>query len=129
MSIDFNHTILASRDPQASSIFLSDILGLRQPVRWGPFWMVTTDNGVNLDYMNVEQDIVAQHYAFLVDDKSFDTLRERLENRGLSYWADPKRQKPGLNDHDDGRGLYFDDLNGHLLEVITRPYGSGGWNP
>lgn len=129
MSIDFNHTILASRDAQASSIFLSDILGLKHPVRWGPFWMVTTDNGVNLDYINVEQDIVAQHYAFLVDDKSFDALQNRLDSRGLRYWADPKRQKPGLNDHDDGRGLYFDDLNGHLLEVITRPYGSGGWNP
>jgi hypothetical protein len=28
-----------------------------------------------------------------------------------------------------GRGDYFEDPNGHLLEVITRPYGSGGWNP
>lgn len=129
MSIDFNHTILASRDAHASSLFLTEILGLEQPRRWGPFWMVTTDNGANLDYMNVEHDISAQHYAFLVDDKSFDALRDRLESRGLSYWADPKRQKPGLNDHDNGRGLYFDDLNGHLLEVITRPYGSGGRNP
>lgn len=25
-----------------------------------------------------------------------------------------------------GRGLYFEDPNGHLLEIITRPYGSGG---
>ena len=42
---------------------------------------------------------------------------------------DPQRRKPGMNDRDGGRGLYFNDLNGHLLEVITRPYGSGGWNP
>ena len=38
--------------------------------------------------------------------------------------------QPGeINHHDGGRGVYFEDLNGHLLEIITRPYGSGGWNP
>ena len=26
---------------------------------------------------------------------------------------------------DAGRGLYFEDPDGHLLEIITRPYGSG----
>jgi len=34
-----------------------------------------------------------------------------------------------INHHDGGRGVYFEDPNGHLLEIITRPYGSGGWNP
>lgn len=129
MSIDFNHTILSSHDAHASALFLADILGLKQPVRWGPFWMVTTDNGANLDYMNVERDISAQHYAFLVDDANFDALHDRLGKQGLKYWSDPQKRKLGMNDHDSGRGLYFDDLNGHLLEVITRPYGSGGWNP
>lgn len=129
MSIEFNHTILATKDAHGSALFLADILGLQQPRRWGPFWMVTTDNGVNLDYMDVNHAVVPQHYAFLVDDASFDALRERLDNRGLNHWADPERRKPGMNDHDGGRGLYFDDLNGHLLEVMTRPYGSGGWNP
>ena len=28
-----------------------------------------------------------------------------------------------------GRGFYFEDPNGHFLEVITRPYGSGGYTP
>jgi hypothetical protein len=48
----------------------------------------------------------------------------------LPYWADPGRRQLGqINHHDDGRGVYFEDPNGHLLEIITRPYGSGGWNP
>ena len=34
-----------------------------------------------------------------------------------------------MNHHDGGRGVYFEDPNGHLLEIITRPYGSGGCNP
>jgi catechol 2,3-dioxygenase-like lactoylglutathione lyase family enzyme len=42
-------------------------------------------------------------------------------------WADPGRtQRGAINHHDGGRGLYFEDPDGHLLEIITRPYGSGG---
>jgi len=29
-----------------------------------------------------------------------------------------------INHRDGGRGLYFQDPGGHLLEIITRPYGS-----
>jgi hypothetical protein len=27
--------------------------------------------------------------------------------------------------HFGGRGVYFEDPSGHMLEIITRPYGSG----
>lgn len=51
----------------------------------------------------------------------------RIEDRGLAYWSDPGRNEAGVINHwDDGRGVYFDDPNGHLLEILTRPYGSGG---
>lgn len=92
--------------------------------------MVATDNGANLDYMNTQNEPRRQHYAFLVGDAEFDAIFSRIRQRNLPYWADPGQRKPGeTNDHDGGRGLYFEDLNGHLLEIITRPYGSGGWNP
>ena len=130
MAIDFNHTILSTRDSKASADFLAEMLGLPAPRRWGPFHMVTTDNGANLDYMNSAGEIVPQHYAFLVGDAEFDAIFDRIRKRNLPYWADPGRQKPGeTNDHDGGRGFYFEDPNGHLLEIITRAYGSGGWNP
>lgn len=129
MSVLFNHTILSAHDGEASAAFLSEVLALPDPVRWGPFWMVRTDNGANLDYMNVEHDIVPQHYAFLVDEAAFDAILGRVQKRGLPHWFDPARVRHGINHHDGGRGVYFDDPNGHLLELITRPYGSGGWNP
>ncbi|WP_295810655.1 VOC family protein [uncultured Nitratireductor sp.] len=129
MSIRFNHTILAARDAEASSDFLAQILSLPEPTRWGPFWMVTTDNDANLDYMNVEHAITPQHYAFLVDEQDFDDILERLVQKQRPYWADPQKRQHGINRHDGGRGLYFEDPNGHLMELITRPYGSGGWEP
>ena len=130
MAIDFNHTILSARDSKASAGFLAEMLGLPAPRRWGPFYMVTTANDANLDYMNTDSEITRQHYAFLVGDAEFDAIFGRIRERKLPYWADPaQRKQDETNDHDGGRGLYFEDPNGHLLEIITRPYGSGGWNP
>lgn len=92
--------------------------------------VVKTDNGTNLDYMDVDGEITRQHYAFLVGDSDFDDIFNRIRERKLPYWADPGQSQPGqINHHDGGRGLYFEDPNGHLLEIITRTYGSGGWNP
>ncbi|MGK2923750.1 MAG: VOC family protein [Methyloceanibacter sp.] len=130
MAVQLNHTILAARDKDASAAFLTEMLGLPAPASWGPFAVVATENEVNLDYMNVDGDIKRQHYAFLVSEAEFDDIFGRIRERQLKFWADPGQTQEGeINHHDGGRGVYFEELNGHLLEVITKPYGSGGWNP
>ena len=130
MAIDFNHTIVSARDSQKSAKFLAEMLGLPAPKKWGPFQMVTTENGANIDFMKTDGAITRQHYAFLVSEPEFDEVFGRIRERSLSYWADPSQERPGeINHHDGGRGVYFEDPDGHLLEVITRSYGSGGWNP
>ena len=127
MAIQLNHTIVPARDPRASAVFLADILGLDPPVRFGPFHAVQLANGVTLDYMHVEGDVAWQHHAFLVTEGEFDQIFARIQARALSYWADPGHHQPGeINRNDGGRGLYWDDPNGHNLEILTRPYGSGG---
>jgi len=130
MTIQFNHTILYAHDSQASAKFLAEMLGLSAPARWGPFVVVKTDNGTNLDFMDTDGEITSQHYAFLVEESDFDAIFERIRARKLAYLADPGQTQPNqINHRDGGRGLYFEDPNGHFLEIITRPYGSGGWNP
>jgi catechol 2,3-dioxygenase-like lactoylglutathione lyase family enzyme len=129
MAIQLNHTIVWARDMEASAAFLADILGRPAPKRWGPFLIVELDNGASLDFLEAEDDIAPQHYAFLIGDPEFDEIFGRIRERKLSYWADPGQTQGGeINRHDGGRGVYFEDPNGHLLEVLTRPYGSGGWN-
>jgi catechol 2,3-dioxygenase-like lactoylglutathione lyase family enzyme len=130
MAIQFNHTILYAHDSEASAKFLAEMLGLSAPARWGPFVVVKTDNGTNLDFMDTDGEITSQHYAFLVEESDFDAIFERIRARKLAYLADPGQTQPNqINHRDGGRGLYFEDPNGHFLEIITRPYGSGGWNP
>ena len=86
---------------------------------------MTVANGVSLDYMTAAE-VSPQHYAFLVGDDEFAGVAGRLRERGLPTWADPGHRTPGENDNDGGRGLYFDSPEGHNLEILTRPYGSGG---
>lgn len=126
MSVELNHTIVAARDRHASAHFLSEILGLAAPTPFGPFMVVEVANGVSLDYAHADGEITPQHYAFLVSETEFDEIFARIEARDLPIWADPARRRPGeINHNDGGRGVYFPDPDGHFLEIITRPYGSG----
>jgi catechol 2,3-dioxygenase-like lactoylglutathione lyase family enzyme len=125
MPVQLNHTIVRSHDREASARFLTDILGLPDAASFGPFLVVELDNGVSLDFAESEAEIASQHYAFLITEAEFDEIYARIRDRDIDYWADPGRSRPGaINHRDGGRGLYFQDPNGHFLEIITRPYGS-----
>ena len=127
MAIRLNHTIVAAHDKETSANFLTDILGLAAPSLVGPFAVVRVSEDTSLDYIDADGEITSQHYAFLVEENEFDEIFGRIRERGLTYWADPHRhERNQINTWDGGRGVYFDDPNGHLLEIITRPYGSGG---
>jgi catechol 2,3-dioxygenase-like lactoylglutathione lyase family enzyme len=121
--VHLNHTIVAARDRHASAAFLAEVLGLAPPTTYGPFSVVQLDNDVQLDFMD-DAEVHPRHYAFLVTEEEFDGVFGRIRARGLEFWADPFRQQPGeINTHDGGRGVYWSDPDGHVLEVITRPYG------
>ena len=127
MSVQLNHTIVWCRDQKTSATFLADILGQPAPTRFGPFLVVELANGVSLDYHETDREIRPQHYAFLINEDEFDQIFGRIRGRDLQHWADPGQKRAGqINHNDGGRGVYFEDPDGNLLEVITRPYGSGG---
>jgi catechol 2,3-dioxygenase-like lactoylglutathione lyase family enzyme len=124
MSIELNHTIVHATDRDATAAHLTGILGLPEAPEWSHFRIVELANGVSLDVLEVPGPIRPQHYAFLVDDEAFDAILGRIQERGLSHWADPFHQREGeINHNDGGRGLYWEAPDGHNLEIITVPYG------
>jgi catechol 2,3-dioxygenase-like lactoylglutathione lyase family enzyme len=124
MSIALNHTIVRARDQHASAAFLADILGVRVEPRYGPFLPIALDNGAVLEFLEVGDEAVqSQHYAFLVDDAVFDAAFARIRAARLTYWADPFHERPGeIAHHNGGRIVYFDDPDGHRMELQTMPY-------
>jgi catechol 2,3-dioxygenase-like lactoylglutathione lyase family enzyme len=124
---ELNHHIVHARDAEASARFMTEILGLPAPTRFGPFFVVQAANGVSLDFIQTDEEryLVPQHYAFLVSEAEFDEIFARIRARELDYYADPGRKQKGqINHHFGGRGVYWADPDGHWLEIITRPYGS-----
>ena len=126
MTVQLNHTIIPARDKKESAAFLSEVLGLPEPFPFGPFTAVKVDS-LTLDFVEVgDREIESRHYAFLVSEEEFDEIFGRIQAREIPYWADPHGNRPQeINTNDGGRGCYFPDPDGHLLEILTRPYGSG----
>jgi catechol 2,3-dioxygenase-like lactoylglutathione lyase family enzyme len=126
VTVKLNHTIVKVSDKRASARFYSEILGLGPATPYGPFLVLEVDNEVSLDFSDTEGRPHSQHYAFLVGEAEFDAIKARIEERRLPYWADPFHRIPDeVNTNDGGRGLYWDDPDGHVLEIITVPYGGG----
>jgi catechol 2,3-dioxygenase-like lactoylglutathione lyase family enzyme len=126
MSIELNHTIVAARDPQASAKFLADILGLPVDPPVAHFTPVTLTNRVTLDYDHNPGTITPCHYAFLLGDEEFEAAFARIQDAGVTYYADPACQKTGQiyqHDYDGARGAYFRDPDNHLMEILTKPAG------
>jgi extradiol dioxygenase family protein len=126
MAVQLNHTIVHAHDAAASARFLAEILGRPEPTPFSHFMVVQLDNDVSLDFLAVPN-VRPQHYAFLVAESDFDAIFGRIRERDLPYWADPFHRQAGqINTNDGGRGVYWEDPNGHNLEIVTRPYGDGG---
>lgn len=124
MAVQLNHTIVHARDQRASADFYASIFGFAAAKPFGPFLDIETANGVTLAILETHEKFEPQHYAFLVSDAEFDAIFGRVKARGQDYWADPaKKEKGRTNAHFGGRGVYFEDPGGNLLEIITRPYG------
>ena len=124
MAVKLNHTIVHARNKRESATFFTEVFGLGEPRPFGPFLDVDVANEVTLAFIETDEDIQIQHYAFLVTEPEFDVIFGRVTARGLDYWADPAHRRKGeINRNDGGRGVYFNDPAGHYLEIITRPYG------
>lgn len=124
MPVQLNHHIVLAKDNEATARFYAEVLGVSIAGRLGPFVAVALDNDVTLDFMNAGgAPIPPQHYAFKVSDREWDEIFARIRERGLDHWADPFHRQPGTHNTDyGGRGVYFEDPNGHNLEILTTDY-------
>jgi catechol 2,3-dioxygenase-like lactoylglutathione lyase family enzyme len=120
MTVELNHIIVPARDKLASARFLAAILGLPAGPPLGPFIPIRVGNAVTLDYADAT-DFHSHHCAFLVGDEEFDAAFARIRNQAIPFYADPHHTMPGeINHHNGGRGFYFEDPNGHNMELLTR---------
>ena len=121
MTIELNHMIVPARDKEESARFYERIFGFRYESPMGPFAPVTiASQSLTLDFDNWES-LQPQHYAFKVGEAEFDEIFGRIRNEGLAYGSEPANpENMATNQWNGGRGVYFRDPSGHLLELLTR---------
>ena len=119
MAIVLDHTIVPARDKQASARFFADIFGLNYEGAVSHFAPVRVNESLVLDFDNWTT-FEPHHYAFKVTDAEFDAIFQRVSDAGLRYGSGPfSSDDMNINHRGGGRGFYFKDLDGHLLEVLT----------
>ncbi len=122
MEITLNHTIIPSIDNVASAKFFEKIFGFEFIKEWGYFAVVKVNSTLSLDF-KTQENFSSNHYAFKVSDLEFDQILGRIKLDKIAFGSGPYSSRNGEINHDyGGRGLYFKDLDGHLLEIITKDY-------
>jgi len=119
MPIILDHTIVPARDKVASAQFFARIFGLAYRGPHSHFAPVKVNDGLTLDFDDREV-FESHHYAFRVGDAEFDAIFDRVKGEGIAYGSGPRsRTDMQINHRNSGRGFYFEDPNGHVLEVMT----------
>jgi len=123
MTITLNHTIVPARDKEAAARFFAEIFGLRfDAPSGGPFAAVRVNDTLTLDFADATGAFPSHHYAFHVSDAEFDAVLRRVKAAGLAFGSGPGSLDDGkLNAWNGGRGVYFRDPDGHVLELMTVP--------
>ncbi len=122
MPVHLDHHIVPAHDKEASARWFAEIMGLEYKGPWGHFAPVKVDEYLSLDF-DTSEDFQTSHYAFLVTDPEFDEILGRVQGKKIVYGSGPfDHTDMEINHHFEGRGFYFEDPNGHLLEVITHTY-------
>ena len=120
MTITLNHTIVPSHDKEKSARFFAEMFGLKYEGSSGHFAPVRVNETLTLDF-DTDSSFDSHHYAFHVSDDECDAILQRVKETGIPYGSDPwNLENRQLNSWNGGRGFYFRDPNGHLLEVLTR---------
>ncbi len=121
MTMRLDHTIVPATDKVAAAEFFADIFGLTVKAGQGYFAQVQVNESLTLDFAN-EPAPQSHHYAFHVSEAEIEAIFDRVKARGIPYGSGPYNRTDGqLYTRRGGRGFYFDDPNGHVLELMTAP--------
>ena len=122
MEITLNHTIIPAYDNVKSAKFYEKIFGFEFLKVWGHFAVVKVNSTLTFDF-RTQDNFSKMHYAFKVDEKQFDEIFGHIKEEKIVYGSGPFKLDDGhINNNYDGRGVYFKDENGHILEILTKDY-------
>ena len=120
MTIELDHTIVPAKDKEAAARFFARIFGLSYEGTESHFAPVRVNDRLTLDFDDEDEDFENHHYAFRVSDAEFDAIFGRIQAECVVYGSGPRSpENMEINRRRGGRGCYFRDPEGHMLEIMT----------
>ena len=130
MAIVLDHTIVPAKDKVASAEFFAEIFGLKVKPGQGHFAQVQINESLTFDFADEPEAWggpgfdprtgKSHHYAFHISEAEFEAIFGRVKAKRLAYGSGPYNHTDGqIYTRRGGRGFYFEDPSGHLLEVMT----------
>jgi len=113
-----DHVAISVRDQAASERWYREVLRMERvhEEAWGdvPIMLVAGGSGIALFPAREgdpgEPEVRILHIAFRVDRANFEAAHDALRDRGIEF---------RFSDHGVSHSIYFEDLDGHQLELTT----------
>jgi catechol 2,3-dioxygenase-like lactoylglutathione lyase family enzyme len=122
MAIQLDHLIVPSHDPVAGAKSLAGLLDVPWQEAQGPFTPVYVNETITLDFADRDQ-FEPHHYCFRVSDAEFDAILGRIRAARTAYRSSPLGETDmQINRRLGGKNLYWQDIDGHLWEILTVSY-------
>lgn len=124
MTIYLDHTIVPTRHKSESARRLAELLG----VPWGeaaagPFTAVYVNDGLTLDFIDSDEDFPVYHFCFRVSQDEFDAILARIKAAGIAYRSTVRGPVDmQIGTQFGGKGIYWNDPDGHQWEMLTVSY-------
>jgi catechol 2,3-dioxygenase-like lactoylglutathione lyase family enzyme len=125
MTIHLDHIMVASRDKAAAAKLLAELLGVpwAESAAVGPFAPVYVNDGLTLDFDQMDEPFPLNHYCFRVELEEFDAILGRIKAAGIAYRSNVQGPVDmQVNKAHGGKIVYWSEPDGHVWELLTISY-------